>query len=122
MPDSWIVVSIALAGIVSATLVACYRVRALLIDRRIAGMMLACGIDESVAADPDRHPEINLDVLRRRCRACPDPVTCQRYLSGDAVPDNGFCPNASQFRALAEPEACRVHYDPRHRPGRRLDA
>jgi hypothetical protein len=85
-------------------------------------MMVACGIDESVAKKAGRHLDVDMDDVRRRCRACPEPETCERFLSGAAVPDNSFCPNAVKFRALAEPEECRIHYDPGHRPGRRLDA
>jgi O-acetyl-ADP-ribose deacetylase (regulator of RNase III) len=84
-------------------------------------MMVACGIDESIAKKAGSQLEIDMRAVRRRCRSCPEPETCERFLGGAAVPDNGFCPNAARFSALVRPTECRIHYDPRHRPGRRLD-
>lgn len=121
MLESWIGVSIAMAVIVGATLVACFRVRATIIERRIARMMVASGIDEAVARQPQRYLGIDMKEVRRRCRNCPDPETCDRFLNGGAVPDNSFCPNAAGFHSLVDSKECRLRHDPRHRPGRRLD-
>jgi len=90
-------------------------------NRRMYRMMLTCGIDEMTARNPDRIPDIDLKDLRRRCRKCPSPETCDRWLNGEAVPGNDFCPNAKLFMAAAEAERCRVSYDLARRPGRRLD-
>jgi hypothetical protein len=121
MVESWAAVVSGLAVLGGMAGIACSWVRATVVDRRIVRMMVACGIDDSIAKKASRNLDIDMDEVRRRCRACPEPETCERFLSGAAVPDNSFCPNAVTFRALAKPEACRVHYDPRHRPGRRLD-
>ena len=121
MAESWAVVVAGLSVLGGLTVIAYSWVQATKIERRIARMMVACGIDGSTAKKADRNLDINLDEVRRRCRACPEPETCEQFLNGAAVPGNGFCPNATGFRALAEPKACRIHYDPGHRPGRRLD-
>ena len=121
MVESWVAVATGLAVICGMTVIACSWVRSTIVDRRIVRMMVASGIDESIARQADRHLDIDIREVRRRCRACPEPETCERFLSGGAVPDNSFCPNAQRFRALVEPTGCRLNYDPGHRPGRRLD-
>ena len=89
--------------------------------RRMYRMMLTCGLDEMTARNPGQLPDIDLKELRRRCRNCPEPETCDRWLNGEAVPSNDFCPNAARFMAAAEAKRCRVTFDPARRPGRRLD-
>ncbi len=121
MVESWVAVATGLAVICGMTVIACNWLRATMIEQRIVRMMVASGIDESVARQADRHPDIRMREVRRRCRACPEPETCERFLSGAAVPDNSFCPNAKQFRAIVEQAECRLRYASGHRPGRRLD-
>jgi hypothetical protein len=121
MVEFWAAVVTGLSVLGGLSVIAYSRVRATMVDRRIVRMMVACGIEESIAGLPDRHLDIDMNEVRQRCRACTEPETCERFLSGAAVPDNGFCPNAARFRALAEPESRCIRYDPGHRPGRRLD-
>jgi hypothetical protein len=121
MVESWVAVATGFAVIGGMTVIACNWVRSIVIEQRIVRMMVASGIDEPVARNARRHLDIDMKEVHRRCRACPEPETCERFLSGAAVPDNSFCPNAEKFRALVEPTECRLHYDPGHRPGRRLD-
>jgi hypothetical protein len=91
------------------------------VKRRIVRMMLAFGIDEATARNADVLLDIDMNAVRRRCRGCPSPETCGRYLNGETVPGNDFCPNAPQFAAVVQARQRRLRYDPGHRPGRRLD-
>ena len=91
------------------------------VKRRIIRMMLTFGIDERTARNADALLDIDMNSVRRRCRRCPSPETCERYLNGETVPGNDFCPNAPQFAAVLETRECRLRYAPGHRPGRRLD-
>ena len=95
--------------------------RAVVSNRRMFCMMLACGIDENTARHANQLLDIDIQDARRRCRRCPAPEACDRWLRGEAVPGNDFCPNAARFMAAAEAERCHLHYDPERRPGRRLD-
>ena len=89
--------------------------------RRILRMMLSFGIDEATARNAEELLGLDMKAVRTRCRRCPSPETCERWLNGESVPGNDFCPNAPQFAAVVQARECRVHYDPGHRPGRRLD-
>jgi len=89
--------------------------------RRMYRMMLTCGLDEKTASNPDKLLDIDMKAVRRRCRRCPAPKTCDRWLTGEAVPSNDFCPNAARFITAVKAGQCRVTYDPARRPGRRLD-
>lgn len=91
------------------------------VKRRIIRMMLTFGIDEATARNADALLDIDMNSVRRRCRRCPSPETCERWLNGETVPGNEFCPNAAQFAAAVQARQCRLRYDPKHRPGRRLD-
>ena len=91
------------------------------VHRRVLRMMLTFGIDERTARHADALLELDMRDVRRRCRRCPEPETCERWLNGETVPGNAFCPNAPHFAAVAASQQCRMHYDPRQKPGRRLD-
>jgi hypothetical protein len=64
-------------------------------------MMLTFGLDEATARNADALLDIDMNAVRRRCRCCPSPETCERWLNGETVPGNEFCPNAPQFAAVA---------------------
>ena len=89
--------------------------------QRMYRMMLTCGIDDATARNPDELLDVDMKHARRRCRRCPAPEQCDRWLNGEAVPGNDFCPNADRFMDAAEAGLCRTSYDPMRRPGRRLD-
>ena len=95
--------------------------QAFVTTRRISRMMLSSGIDEESARLADRRLQLDMDDVRRRCRNCPDPQGCDRWLRGEAVPGNSFCPNATRFEAVVEARRSRLLYYSDHRPGRRLD-
>lgn len=92
------------------------------VRRRVLRMMLTFGIDAETARNADAVLDIDMSAVRRRCHRCPAPDTCERWLNGETVPGNDFCPNAAEFSAVAQTRQCRVRWDPRLRPGRRLDS
>lgn len=74
--------------------------------RRMAGMLECVGLDPAIAEsrDPDTIMEFAIEqamkTVRRRCRVCPAVSLCERWLAGDEVCDNAFCPNARVFNEL----------------------
>jgi hypothetical protein len=119
--DTYLTLSTCLAASLVAALAVSRRQRSKAIARRIVRMMLTFGIDEREARNAEAMLDIDMKAVRRCCRRCPSPTTCERWLNGESVPGNDFCPNAPQFAALVQSRQCRVRYDPGHRPGRRLD-
>jgi len=120
--ESYITVAVVIIGAVGVMIVIRNSLRAVVSNRRVYRMMLACGIDKTKARNPNELLEIDMQDVRRRCRRCPAPETCDRWLNGEMVPGNDFCPNAARFMAAAEDSQRRVTYDPARRPGRRLDS
>ncbi|HSM30196.1 MAG TPA: DUF6455 family protein [Woeseiaceae bacterium] len=120
-PDSHITLVTILAVFLSAVIAAWRWRQSKAVRRRITRMMLTFGIDGATARDADALLDIDMDAVRRRCRRCPSPATCERWLNGETVPGNDFCPNAPQFAAVVQVRQCRLRYAPGHRPGRRLD-
>ena len=119
--NSHITVAIYLAVFLVVTVAAFQWQQSKAVRRRILRMMLTFGIDEETARNADALLDIDMNAVRRRCRRCPSPETCERWLNGETVPGNEFCPNAPQFAAVVRERECRLHYDRGHRPGRRLD-
>lgn len=119
--DSWSTVAIGVAVLVGITIIILNWVRSLISNRRMYRMMLSCGIDEDTAKYADQLLDIDMGSVRRRCRNCPVPETCERWLRGEAVPSNDFCPNVWHFLGAAQNTQDQSKYDPEHRPGRRLD-
>ena len=91
------------------------------VRQRVLRMMLTFGLDEETARHADALLDLDMASVYRRCRQCPSPDTCARWLNGETVPGNDFCPNAPAFAAAAQAREYRLRYDPGHRPGRRLD-
>ena len=120
--ESYITVTVVIIGAVGVMIVIRNSLRAVVSDRRMYRMMLTCGIDKTTARNPNEHLDIDMQDVRRRCRRCPATGTCDRWLNGETVPGNDFCPNAARFMAAAKANQCRVTYDPAKRPGRRLDS
>jgi len=118
---SYVTVTLAIIGIFGMTSIIRNWLHAVASNHRMYRMMLACGIDETTARNAGELLGIDIQDVRRRCRRCPAPETCDRWLNGETVPGNDFCPNAARFMAAAEAGQCRVTYDLAQRPGRRLD-
>lgn len=119
--ESYVTVTLVIIGAAGLMIIIRNWHRAFVSNRRMYRMMLTCGIDETTARNANQLLDIDMQEVHRRCRRCPAPVICDRWLNGEAVPGNDFCPNAARFMAAAEPRRCRVTYDPARRPGRRLD-
>lgn len=119
--DSWITLATGVAVLGGITIIILNWVRSMISNRRMYRMMLSCGIDEDTAKYPDQLLDIDMNGVRRRCRACPVPETCDRWLRGEAVPSNGFCPNVWHFMGAVQNTQDQPQHEPRHRPGRRLD-
>ena len=119
--ESYITVALVIIGAAGAMIVIRNCLHAVVSDRRMYRMMLTCGIDETTARNADQLLDIDMQDARRRCRRCAAPKTCDRWLNGEAVPGNDFCPNTDRFMAATEDNQCQVTYDAARRPGRRLD-
>lgn len=121
--NSYITVAIYGAVFLAASIAAFRWQQSRAVRRRVLRMMLTFGLDEETAQNADALLDLDLDMktVYRRCRRCPSPETCARWLNGETVPGNDFCPNAPTFAAAAQARQCRLRYDPGHRPGRRLD-
>ena len=119
--DFFVSLAICLAAFLVASVAAFQWQRTSAVRQRVLRMMLTFGIDAETARNADAMPDIDMRAVRRRCHRCPAPDTCQRWLNGETVPGNDFCPNAPLFAAVAQTRQCRVRWNPRLRPGRRLD-
>ena len=118
---TYVTITLAIIGIAGSIVLIRHWRRATVSNRRMYSMMLACGIDEETARNADQLLDIDMKDARWRCRRCPDPEACDRWLNGEAVPGNDFCPNADRFMAAIEASRCHLLYEPKRRPGRRLD-
>jgi len=119
--DSWSTVAVGVAVLGGITIIILNWIQAMISSRRMYRMMLSCGIDEETAKHPDELLDLDMSAIRRRCRNCPVPETCDRWLSGEAVPSNEFCPNAWHFAGAVPTGDDQLQHEPEHRPGRRLD-
>ena len=119
--ESYITVALVVIGAVGMLLIIRNRLHSVASSRRMYRMMLTCGIDEVAARNANELLDIDMQDVRGRCQRCPLPETCDRWLNGESVPGNDFCPNAARFMTAAIANPCRVTYDPAQRPGRRLD-
>lgn len=119
--NSYITAGIAAAVVISVLFIVHYWYRIVVSNRRIYRMMLTCGIDDDTAKYPDQLLKLDMDGVRRRCRNCPVPETCDRWLNGEAVPNNHFCPNVWHFASAVDSGQDQLRYNPKHRPGRRLE-
>lgn len=119
--QSYVTIPLVIIAVVGLMMAIRHWHRVTVSNRRMYRMMLTCGIDDATASNPDELLDINMQQARRRCRRCPSPEACDRWLNGEAVPGNDFCPNADRFMAAAESRLCQTSWDPARRPGRRLD-
>jgi len=110
----YITLAIFLATAVGASIAALRRRKSLLSKSRMRRMMVSCGIDQRTARYADHLLKIDMNEARFRCRRCKDTGLCDRWLAGEAVAGNGFCPNMLKFttaaarrtRATGDPSAC----------------
>jgi len=120
--QSYVIMVLLIISVASMMIAVRYGLQGVVSGRRMYRMMLTCGVDDATARNPDRLLDIDMRAARKRCRRCPSPEICDRWLNGEAVPGNDFCPNAARFMAAAEARRCWQTSDPARRPGRRLDS
>ena len=70
-------------------------------ESRMQRMMMCFGIDQNTATHADKLLNIDMRVVRERCRHCAVANLCEHWLGEEAVVSNNFCPNASVFRGAA---------------------
>jgi len=99
--NSYFTSAIYLAIIVGAVIAALYWRKSLAATRRTQRMMLSCGIDKDAAVRTDQVLDLDMDAVRLRCRNCPVTDLCERWLDGESIPTNDFCPNVWHFIAAA---------------------
>jgi len=97
----YITLAIILAGVIGVSIAAAWRRKTLTAESRMKRMMVSCGIDEQTVRYADHLLKIDMKDIRLRCRRCRDTGLCDRWLAGEAVAGNGFCPNLLRFKTAA---------------------
>jgi len=100
--NSYFTVAIYLAVVVSLVLAIFHRRNSLATESRLRRMMESCGIDRETAENADQLLNIDMNVIRDRCRHCPATNLCDHWLNEEAATSNNFCPNARIFRDAAK--------------------
>ena len=95
--NSYLTVAIYLSVIASVTYVILHWRNSVATNDRLTRMMLSCGIDAEMIANPDQLVNLDMNEVRSRCRHCPVTTLCNRWLDGEAVASNSFCPNSWAF-------------------------
>ena len=67
-------------------------------ERRMHRMLEAVGLDPDIASSGDL--ELIMGEVRQRCRHCQSEGLCERWLEGEEVGSNEFCPNSRVFEIL----------------------
>jgi hypothetical protein len=93
--------AICLTALVGAIIASLYWRKSFARASRLQRMMLSCGIDKDAAIRTDQVLTLDMDAVRSRCRICPATDLCERWLNGEAIVTNSFCPNAWHFFAAA---------------------
>jgi len=99
--NSYFTVAIFLAVIAGIALAVLHRRQSLATESRIQRMMVCCGIDSAVALHADNVLKLDMNGVRVRCKSCPVTELCDRWLDGEAVAGNSFCPNVWYFTKAA---------------------
>jgi hypothetical protein len=67
-------------------------------EQRLRRMIETTGLDPEIASSGDL--ELIMDEVRQRCRQCQSEGLCERWLVGEEVGSNEFCPNSRVFEIL----------------------
>ena len=100
--NSCFMVAICLAVLAGITIAILHRRKTLATESRIKRMMVCCGIREMTALHADAILKLDMNAVRSRCRHCPVTGLCDRWLDGEAIAGNSFCPNAWHFETAAK--------------------
>lgn len=108
--NTYFTVAIYLAVIVGVIIGVLHWHQAQATDNRLHRMMLSCGMDEHTAANASQVLKLDINEARSRCQNCQITVLCDRWLNGEIIANNGFCPNARYFqRAAFFSDQCQAH-------------
>lgn len=69
-------------------------------ERRMLTMLESVGLDPAIASSGDLNAI--MDEVRKRCRHCQSEDVCERWLKGEEIGDNDFCPNSRVFKILGK--------------------
>ncbi len=67
-------------------------------ERRLTNMLERVGIDPAIDSSGDT--ETIMKEVHQRCRSCTSVGVCERWLAGDDVGENYFCPKVKVFESL----------------------
>ena len=95
--NSYFTVALYLAVIAGTLIAVSHWSHSVASKTRMKRMMVSCGIDEETAEYADQLLKIDMDAARSRCRNCPATDECERWLDGESIASNSFCPNAWHF-------------------------
>jgi hypothetical protein len=98
MPLFQIIAGMVMVGVALAIVVAIRRYMIAGSERRMMSMLERVGLDPAIASSGDT--EAIMKEIRQRCRSCATEGVCERWLAGDEVRENDFCPNAKVFETL----------------------
>ena len=103
--NSYFTVAILVAVIAGIAIAVLYWRQSLATESRIRRMMVCCGIDGMTAIYADNVLKLDMNAVRARCKNCPVTEKCDRWLAGEAVAGNSFCPNVWHFTKAADSNA-----------------
>jgi hypothetical protein len=98
---NYFTLAIGLAVLASIAIAHLRKRKTLVTESRIKRMMICCGIKEKTALHADHLLKLDMGAVRSRCQRCPVTELCDRWLDGEAVANNSFCPNAWHFKTAA---------------------
>ncbi len=67
-------------------------------ERRMRTMLIKIGLDPVIASSGDS--QTIMREVRQRCRTCSSEDVCERWLTGEEIGENVFCPNAEVFESM----------------------
>ncbi len=93
-----IIAAAVMVGVAFTLFVAIRRYMAAASERRMMRMLERVGLDPAIVLSGDT--QATMKEIRQRCRSCTSEDVCERWLAGDEVGENVFCPNAKVFETL----------------------
>lgn len=67
-------------------------------ERRMTNMLERVGLDPAIASSGNT--AVIMKEIRQRCQSCATEDVCERWLAGEQIGENEFCPNARVFESL----------------------
>jgi hypothetical protein len=95
-----ILAAVLMVGVVLTLIIATRRYMAYASERRMLSMLECAGINVADISGSDT--ETIMREIRQRCRTCATEDVCERWLAGEVVGGNSFCPNAKVFETLSK--------------------